>query len=112
MHLVWLLAPGLALALLGAHFHRAGSALGVTACVLLVGLLALPRAWAARGVQLALLAGALEWLWTAYLLVQARIALGQPWARLAWILGAVALITAAAALVFRQPRLRARYGLR
>jgi hypothetical protein len=112
MHLLWLLAPCLALTLLGAHFHRAGSALGVAACVVLIGLLALPRAWVARVVQLALWAGALEWLWTTYLLVQARIALGQPWARLALILGAVALFTAAAALVFRQARLRTRYALR
>jgi hypothetical protein len=103
MHLAWLLAPLLALALLGAHFHRAGNPWLVAGCVVLIGLAAWPRRWAARLVQLALLAGAAEWLWTAWRLVQARQALGQPWARLAVILGGVALFTALAAAVFRAP---------
>jgi predicted transcriptional regulator len=57
-----------------------------------------------------LLLGALEWLRTAAMLVQQRLALGTPWLRLAIILGVVALLTAAAALVFRSARLRRRYG--
>ena len=82
----------------------------VALCVVLVVLLAWPRAWVARLVQLALLLGALEWLWTAGWLVQQRLALGQPWLRLACILGAVAVFTGASALVFRSAALRARYG--
>jgi hypothetical protein len=39
------------------------------------------------------------------------LALGQPWVRLVVILGTVALLTAASALVFRNPRLKARYRL-
>ena len=110
MNAVLLLAPGLALALLGAHFYRAGQWPLVLACAVLVALLAWPRAWAARLVQVALAAGAVEWLWTALALVQQRQALGQPWQRLALILGAVALLTLAAALVFRHPRLRRRFA--
>ena len=106
-----LLAPALSLVLLGAHFYRAPSWPLVLACAALVLLLAWPRAWAARCVQLALLAGTLEWLWTGLLLVQERMALAQPWVRLALILGVVALLTAASALVFRHPRLRARFRL-
>lgn len=106
-----LLAPGLSLLVLGAHFYRAQAWPLMLACGACVLLLAWPRAWAARGVQLVLLAGALEWLWTVFALVQQRMALAQPWARLALILGAVALLTAGAALVFRHPRLRARFGL-
>jgi hypothetical protein len=112
MHLLWLLAPAVSLALLGAHFYRAGAWPMVLGCVVLLVLLAWPRAWVARLVQVCLLAGALEWLWTAFALVQARIALGQPWTRLLLILGVVALITAASALVFRHRRLRERYALR
>jgi hypothetical protein len=58
-----------------------------------------------------LLAGSLEWLWTLALLLQQRLALGQPWQRLALILGLVALLTAASALVFRSARLRRHYRL-
>ena len=76
---------------------------------LLVALLAWPRAWAARLVQGALVLGAAEWLWTAAVLIQQRQALGQPWLRMSLILGAVALFTAGAALVFRHPGLRARH---
>jgi hypothetical protein len=110
VHLLWLLAPGLSLSLLGAHFYRAGAWPMVLGCALLVLLLAWPRAWAARLVQACLVARALEWLWTAFGLVQARIELCQPWLRLALIIGAVALITAASALVFRHQRLRERYA--
>ncbi len=57
-----------------------------------------------------MLAGAAEWLWTAALLAQQRLALGQPWLRMALILGAVALLTLGAALVFRSAGLQARFG--
>ena len=106
-----LFAPGLAVALLGAHFYRAGAWPLLLACVVLLAVLAWPRAWAARLVQAGLLLGALEWLWTAFALVQQRLAQGQPWLRLLLILAGVALLTAAAALVFRHPRLRARFAL-
>jgi hypothetical protein len=72
--------------------------------------MALRHAWVPRVLQLALLAGAAEWAWTAALLAQQRLALGQPWLRMALILGAVALLTLSAALVFRSAGLRARYG--
>jgi hypothetical protein len=109
--MLWLLAPSLALALLGAHFYRAGSLLPVLACVLLIVLLAWPRAWVARLVQASVLLGAGEWLWTLVLLAQARAALGQPWLRLALILAGVAAFSAASALVFRRARLRQHYRL-
>ena len=111
MNAVLLMVPGLALAMLGAHFYRAGSWLLLLACLVLIALLAWPRAWVARLVQASLVAGAIEWVWTAYGYVEQRIALGQPWTRLVLILGAVAVLTAAAALVFRNARLRARFAL-
>lgn len=98
--------PGLALLVLGAHFYRTGELLLVGGCVLLLPLLAVRRAWAVRVLQAALLAGTLEWLWTAALLAQQRLAMGQPWQRMALILAAVALFTAASALVFRHAALR------
>jgi hypothetical protein len=111
MHRLWLLAPAFSFVLLGAHLYRAGLWPLVFACGGLVALLAVRRAWAARLMQFALAAGALEWLWTAFGLVQARMALGQPWIRLLAILVGVAVVTAASALVFAQRRLRERYAL-
>ena len=109
--LLLLLAPALALAVLAAHFFRAGTWWLAAGCGALVILLALPRPWVARLVQLCLLAGMAEWVWTLFGLAQQRAALGQPWLRLVVILGAVALLTAASALVFRNARLKARYRL-
>lgn len=111
MHALLLIFPVLAFAALAAHFYRAGSWPLMLACLVLIVLLAWPRAWVARLAQVCLVAGALEWVWTAFGLIQQRMALGQPWSRLALILAAVALFTAAAALVFRHRRLRARFAL-
>ena len=104
--------PALAFVLLGAHFYRASAWLGLVACVLLLLLLAWRRPWVPRMLQLGLLLGAVEWLWSGAWLVQQRLALGQPWKRLALILLVVALCTAASALVFRHEGLRRRFGMR
>ena len=111
MPIALLVFPALAAIVLAAHFFRAGQ---VAAAALSVGallLLAVPRAWAARVLQLALLAGAVEWLRTLALFASARIAMGQPYLRLALILVGVALFTAASAAVFQQSALRRRYRL-
>jgi hypothetical protein len=106
-----LCAPALSLAVLAAHFYRAGSGPLAVGCVALACLLLLPRRWVARLVQLTLVLGSIEWLWTVFSLTHQRIALGQPWLRLVIILGAVALLTAASALVFRHSGVKARYRL-
>jgi hypothetical protein len=62
--------------------------------------------------QVALLLGSVEWLRSAVELVAARSAMGQPFLRLAIILGGVTVFTALSALVFRAERLRARFGFR
>jgi hypothetical protein len=105
-----LFAPALALALLAAHFYRAAAWPLVLACLAVALLLPMRRAWVPRLVQIALLAGAAEWLRTAFVLAQQRIEMGQPWARMALLLGGVAVFTAAAALVFRSQRLRDCYA--
>ena len=109
--LLLMLLPALAALVLAAHFYRAGDLWLALAAGALVALLGVPQRWAARLVQLGLLAGALEWLRTAAGLVAARQAMGQPFLRLALILGAVALFTALAAAVFRAAPLRRRFRL-
>jgi hypothetical protein len=109
---VALLAPALSAVLLAAHFLRAGQAAGVAASLVLLAVLAVPRRWAARVAQAALLLGAAEWIRTLVLLVVERREAHAPYARLAVILAAVAVGTAASALVFESPRLRERYRMR
>ena len=106
MKRLWWTLPGLALLVLGAHFYRAGQGWAVVVCAAALLLLAWPRRGAVRAVQAVLLLGTLEWAWTAALLAQQRMALGRPWGRMAAILAAVALLTAAAAIVLRYRPLR------
>jgi hypothetical protein len=101
--------PALALALLAAHFWRDGAWPLALVGVALVALLAWRRAFVRTLVQVALAAGAVEWAWTALLLVQQRTALGRPWGRLALILGVVTLLTGASGLALSHRRVRNRY---
>ncbi len=112
MSLTLLSLPALAAIMLAAHFVRSGELIGVAAAIAALVLLAVPRPWAARVVQLGLVAGAAEWLRTLSGFVAARVALGQPTLRLTFILLAVALFTVLAAAVFQQSALKRRYGLR
>lgn len=87
-------APVASFLLLGAHFLRDGAWVATTACAILAALVAWRRAPVERVLQVALALGTIEWAWTAFLLVQQRIAEGRPWGRMAIILGVVALVTA------------------
>lgn len=111
MPMALLIFPALAAVLLAAHFYRAGLLLPAVLSMGALVLLAIPRAWSARVLQLVLLAGAIEWLRTLVLFASVRMSMGQPYLRLTLILLAVAGFTAASAIVFRQPALRRRYRL-
>lgn len=111
MNFVRLIPVILSLLVLGAHFLRDGQTLIVAACIGLVMLLWLRTRWVPRVIQLVLVLGAVEWLWTLYAFATIRAAHGQPWTRLAIILGGVALFTAASALVFRNKALKKRYRM-
>jgi uncharacterized membrane protein YgaE (UPF0421/DUF939 family) len=106
-----LLPVVLALGVLAAHFFRAGAWIpfGITIAILPILLIRAP--WAARVLQVALLAGAVEWLRTAAALIAIRQSLGQPYTRLALILGGVALATVLCALLFRWRPVRERFRL-
>jgi len=106
-----LLLPFLALLLLAAHFYRADGMALAALCAALTLLLAVPRPWAARLLQLALLLGALEWLRTLAAVAAMRVAMGQPYLRLVLILGAVAAFTLATAWIFQHRTLKARFRL-
>ena len=106
-----LLPVALAFVVLAAHFSRAGSPALSAVSLLLTGLLLVRRPWAARATQALLLAGAAEWIRALLGYVAIRKAAGTPWIRLVFILGAVSSLTAAAALVYRSPAVRRRFGL-
>ena len=83
---------------LGAHLLRGGQ-LPLALVAVALPLLLVPRSVAAlRLLQGLLLLGAFEWVRTLFGILEQRRAFGQPWHRLAVILGAVALVTALSAL--------------
>jgi len=101
----------LAFVLLAAHFLRESSMVVMALCLLVPLLMLLRRRWVARLMQAALLAGAVEWLVTLGHLMELRRAAGEPWMRMAAILGVVALFTALGALTFQSSPMRQRFGL-
>lgn len=110
MNALRLLPILLSFLLLGAHFYRAGQLVLTGLCLLLPLLLLLRRRWVPPLFQVLLVLGALEWLRTLYAFASMRVAFGEPWGRLALILGAVAAFTGLSALVFLNRQLRTRYG--
>lgn len=101
----------LSLVVLGAHFLREGSEVGVVISIALIGLLVVRRSWAARIVQAALAVGAVEWVLTLYELAQFRAARGEPATRMVIILGIVVAVTLVSALLFQTRALRKIYRL-
>jgi len=110
MNFLRLLPVILSLLLLAAHFYRAGIELLAGICLVLPALLFFRERWVPWVIQVALFFGALEWLYSLYRFASLRIALEQPWTRLAIILGSVALFTALSALVFRCRAVKQRYS--
>ena len=88
-------APVLSFLVLGAHFLREGALFLTAACAALAVAVFFRDGRVTRLVQAALALGAIEWAWTAFTLVQQRLAEGRPYGRMALILGVVALVTAA-----------------
>ena len=101
----------LSLIILGAHYLRSGPMALVLLAIFLPFLLFVKKTWVARLIQLVLILGVLEWVKTLFELVAERQALGEPWTRLAIIIGVVALFTGGSALVFRSTPLKERYEL-
>lgn len=91
---------------LAAHFLREGAWLLVGVCFVSTASLWSHRAWAVLLNQLALLGGALMWVATAGQVLDRRLAEGRPYVRMLWILGAVAALSLATALLWALPRVR------
>lgn len=94
---------------LAAHFFRAGDTGLTLLWAALPLLIAVPRRWAARSLQVLLGVGAVIWVRTGVLMLQARLAQGLPWGRMVAIMAVVAALTAGAATLFQSGRARARF---
>jgi hypothetical protein len=101
----------LSLVVLGAHFMRYGNSIGVIAAAVLLVLLFIRQPWVARLLQVVLVLGAIEWVYTLYVMAQLRVAFGQPYIRLVTILGIVAAVTLCSALLFQSKDLKKIYRL-
>jgi hypothetical protein len=110
MFILYLLLPVVGFLLLAAHFYRSGNLLIASICFLATLLVFVRRPWAAYAMQACLVLGSVEWLRSTVSLVLARSASGEPFLRLAIILGSVTLFTALSALVFRTSKLRIHFG--
>lgn len=97
--------------LLAAHFLRSGWLPAVLLAILFPFILLVRRKWSARAVQAILVLASLEWIRTLILILAQRREAGEPWARMASILGCVALFTASSALLFLCRSLKERYRL-
>ncbi len=101
----------LSLVVLGAHFLRAGQVVLMLAVVVVLALLLVRRAWAARVVQLALALATWVWIRTLVLLAALRMHSGEPVRRLVLILSAVAAVSLLSAWLMQVGALRRVYRL-
>ncbi len=95
--------------LLAAHFGRAQIFILQYISILIPFLLFWKTKIAAFIIQACLLLAGIEWIRTAVYYARIRIEDGEPWLRLAIILGSVAALNFATILVFRTKSMKARY---
>ena len=110
MSVLYLFPSITGLVLLGLHFFRNDNTFAMYLSVLVIFLVFVRRPWAARTLQTFLIIGAIEWVRTTVSLVIVRNENGEPFLRLAIILGAVALFTLFSALVFRTKRIKSHFN--
>jgi hypothetical protein len=108
---LYLIPPIIAFLLLAAHFFRSENLILALVCVLAIFLVLVRRPWAARTIQVCLVLGSVEWLHATISLILSRSQMGQPFLRLALILGGVTLFTALSSLVFQTAKLKGRFDL-
>ena len=97
--------------ILAAHFQRINMYLFSYVVLLVLFILFYTKPISVRVIQGILILGSLEWIRSIFVYSAKRIEYGEPWIRLAVILGAVALFTLASTIVFRNKKLREVYGM-
>ena len=96
--------------LISAHFMRAyGNLIGFLFLLLLFTLF-IRKSWIIRLWQILLSFAAIAWVFATINLVNFRIEIGQPWLRLAIILGAIIVFTVWSALWLNNKKINAYYN--
>jgi len=96
----------LSLLVLAAHFLRAANLALLLVSLAMIALVGVRRTWSRRALQVVLTLGFLEWMRVLMVTTNRRLAAGEPWERLAMILGAVAVVTALSVFGLEVRRLR------
>ncbi|MBI5594744.1 MAG: hypothetical protein HY928_01505 [Elusimicrobia bacterium] len=96
---------------LGAHFLRGGHPLLAAGLAAFPFALALRAPWVKRAFEGVLVAAILVWLSTAARLAASRLEAGEPWVRMACILGGVAAFNGLALWLLRGERMRAFFNV-
>jgi NAD-dependent dihydropyrimidine dehydrogenase PreA subunit len=105
--MVWikLIPVFLSVPLLCAHYLRNGDYAMIFFWLASISLLFFKRSWTIRAFQILLLGSAGIWVSTIIRIMQARLMIGEPWVRMAVILGAVALLTIGSALILNRKKI-------
>ena len=106
----WLVIPVLGLLLLAAHFLRFGDTGLAVAIVATSGLCCTRLGWARVVCAVVLFAASFVWVQTGIDFVQLRMAVGQPWLRLACIIGGISVFSVAGAWLLSTSKAAARFG--
>lgn len=96
---------------LGAHFLRGGHLFLAAALAAFPFALALRAPWVKRAFEGVLVTAVLVWLTTAVRLGAARLEAGEPWLRMACILGGVAAFNGLALWLLQGGRMRAFFNV-
>lgn len=95
--------------LLAAHYSRADNTLFMILSLMIPLLFFIRRRWALTGLQLLTYAGALVWIQTIIQYAGQRASAGEPWLRLAIILGSVAVFTAISGILLNSKKIKKAY---
>ena len=98
--------------IMAAHLGRANMFVLQIVSLLIPFLLFWKNKISARAIQVFLILYGFEWIRTIFHYTRIRTANGEDWLRLAIIIGLVALLNFATALVFRSKSMEERYGLK
>jgi len=98
--------------ILAAHSSRADSNIIAVLILIMPFLLFIKKAFIARIIQIALIAGAAEWIKAMFYYIDIRKETGEDWTRLAIILSAVSLFTLLSALIFQTKSMKKIYKLK
>ena len=104
-----LIFPILSSILLAAHFSRVDIDWLTVICLLIPFCFFIKKRWLLRAYQVYLLAGAVIWSHRTIQLANIRLDAGQPWLRMAVILGVVAFYTLISAIILEHSSIKKRY---